>query len=260
MSKLGVKRLGPVGLALATMTVPALGQGLFEDLFGVAKEVVKAAEDVVSPATALSEAEEIEVGAAIAADFESGVTLVDGAPLERCERLLAALVPHVERTGISYAVKVIQDSTINAYSFPGGHIYLPTGMVEFAQGRDAELMAILGHEVGHVDLGHCAARIQNPYRASQLAGELGMTITSLAQMLVTEPFHRDDEFAADSVGVVLMKKAGKNPQGAVSVQARFAEMERAAGRGEWGLIELFRSTHPQSRERKRRLEQQIGQE
>src|SRR5438309_1550737 len=69
-----------------------------------------------------------------------------------------SLVPNVRRTGIAYQFHAIDSPEVNAFAVPGGQVFVFTGMLRFLK-SEAELAAILGHEISHVDqIGRASCR------------------------------------------------------------------------------------------------------
>ena len=179
------------------------------------------------------------------------------------------LVDYVKRVGQSvaavadrklpYEFVVINASDWNAWALPGGKIGINRGLVQSMQ-SEAELAAVLAHEVVHAAAGHGAnqnaagalgklgldvlgALIDNP-AARQASSQLGSLFLGGAQA----SFSRTDELEADRFGMEYMRRAGYDLQGAVELQQRFLKRAEAAGGG--SKISLFAS-HPPSADRVR---------
>lgn len=175
------------------------------------------------------------------------------------------LLPHVRRKEIHYQFHVFDAGVINAFALPGGQIYVTTGMLKFLQ-SEAELAAILGHEISHVDLRHCIECLQYELALRKVGiGELGMLV-DIARNLVCVAYNKYQEIEADANGVRLSIAAGYDPDAASIVfkrlKKRFGEEPYRKARTPVGEIvgaleetigSYFRS-HPPSAERSRRLE------
>lgn len=155
----------------------------------------------------------------------------------------------------------------NAFVLPGGKVGFYTGMMDFTD-NDAQLAAIMGHEVGHVRARHAAERY-----SQQLAGQVGMTAAQVAvqagdvayggpivaalglglQFGVLLPYSRRHELEADSLGLNYMTAAGYNPHQSVALWRKMA----AEGGGR--RPPEFMSTHPSPGTRITALQQQIQQ-
>jgi beta-barrel assembly-enhancing protease len=159
---------------------------------------------------------------------------------------------------------------VNAFSLPGGHVYLGKGLLDLMTSED-QLASVLGHEVEHVDHYHCAERVQVEARLRHL--KLG-AIASLMQipLAVWEVgYNKDEELEADREGMRVAVLSGYSPYGAVSLFEKLAKLHDEfvihAESPEEELSELavqslegyFRS-HPQPSERLAQANSLIEQE
>jgi len=173
---------------------------------------------------------------------------------ESTNRQLTSLVRRVGQDIVSasalnnqkWEFKLFEDDTPNAFALPGGYIGVHTGLFKVAT-TDAQLAAVLGHEVGHVIARHSAESISRSallemglstvVSSSGLSAGSAELLAAGATLGVVLPFGRDQESEADTIGLELMARAGYDPRAAVQV---WQNMEREAGDG--GLE--FLSTHP----------------
>lgn len=150
--------------------------------------------------------------------------------------------------------------TVNAFALPGGQVSVTVGMLRQLK-NEAELAAVLGHEVGHVVGRHGAEQLSKQQFAQALVGAVGVATydgTSSGQQqaamaaavaqLVSMRFGREDELQSDSLGIHLMKQAGYDPSGMVSLM----KVLQAQGGGK-RQSEFF-STHPSPENRLSRLQ------
>ncbi|NGY05555.1 M48 family metallopeptidase [Solimonas terrae] len=156
---------------------------------------------------------------------------------------LTAQVPNSALTPASWEVQVFDSKEINAFALPGGKIGVYTGLLKVAT-TQAQLAAVLGHEISHVLAGHSASRVSN-----QMASQFGAVLISAgtglpadaigagAQYLVLLPFSRGDESEADILGMDLMARAGFDPEQAITL---WQNMSKQAGQTPPELL----STHP----------------
>ncbi len=105
---------------------------------------------------------------------------------------------------------VPQLTFVNAFALPGGHVFVGAGLITLMQSEDA-LAAVLGHEVEHIDLRHCAERVQTEQRLRNL-GPLG-DLLSLPVELFIAGYTKDQEMEADRNGTALAVEAGYSPLG-----------------------------------------------
>ena len=129
--------------------------------------------------------------------------------------------------------------TVNAFALPGGKVFIYTGLFKLTE-TDAELATVIAHEAGHVIARHGAERMSlavvadlGQKLALQAAGAGGAGDTTLqafkvafgigANVGVILPFSRVQEYEADGIGLMLMAKAGYNPERALDFWAKMAK-------------------------------------
>ena len=162
---------------------------------------------------------------------------------------------------LNFEFRVLNDSTPNAWALPGGKIAINRGLLTELQ-SEAELAAVLAHEIVHADAAH-GARAQSKGVLTQIGAVAGMVLISstvdssagqqaaaiipaLGAQLISMKYGRDAERESDKYGMQYMSEAGYDPQGAVQLQETFVRLSE--GRGSDRMSTLFAS-HPPSRER-----------
>ncbi len=171
---------------------------------------------------------------------------------------------------LDFEFSILNDSTPNAWALPGGKIVVNRGLLTELD-SEAELAAVLGHEIVHADAAH-GARAQSKGMLTQIgtivsmvalgsidsqaSREIAMMVPALGAQLLTQKYSRDAEREADEYGMLYMSEAGYNPLGAVELQKTFVKLSE--GRNENWMSGLFAS-HPPSRERLER-NQEIARE
>jgi predicted Zn-dependent protease len=213
--------------------------------------------------TRVSDAEEMKIGS----DLARGVTDLGREDADAGSYVSAVgqpLLSHLRRPGIHYQFHVIDSPQINAFALPGGQIFVMSGLLDFVE-SEAELAAVLGHEMSHVDLRHCIERYQ--YEAGlKKAGapELGWLV-EMAHRLATLGFSPQQELEADAQGERLNVESGYDPDAEPALFARMktklhepsrpqattpaGEVGEAAGEA----IQAYFRSHPPSEERVARL-------
>ncbi|MDZ7790947.1 MAG: M48 family metallopeptidase [Xanthomonadales bacterium] len=122
----------------------------------------------------VSESQEIEIGRQVAASAEAQFGLVDDPALQDyVHRLGTQLAQASERPDLPWTFRVVDDPTPNAFAAPGGYIFITRGLLTLLR-NEAELVSILGHEIGHVTARHSVAMMSR----AQLA-QLGLGIASI---------------------------------------------------------------------------------
>ncbi|MCD6308853.1 MAG: M48 family metalloprotease [Candidatus Latescibacteria bacterium] len=151
------------------------------------------------------------------------------------------------RKGLPWTFTVLDSPVINAFAVPGGYIYVTRGILGYLN-NEAQFAGVLGHELGHVNARHTAAR----YSKAQLA-TLGIALgsifseefaqfadlASLGTSLLFLKFSRDNERQADSLGVEYSSKSNYD---AVEISEFFRTLERLRPKG--GSLPTWQSTHP----------------
>jgi predicted Zn-dependent protease len=169
------------------------------------------------------------------------------------------LVAASTEPSLSYKITILNSPTVNAFSLPDGHLYVTRGLLALAN-DSAEIAAILAHEMAHVTAHHAIQRVElekSTALFSKVAAEVlndptgGQKLQEKSKLSLAS-FSRQQEFAADSIGVRTMAKAGYDPYGAsrfLSSLARYAAMRATALGGSAPSRPDMFSTHPATTER-----------
>ena len=114
-----------------------------------------------------------------------------------------------ERKTLPFTCDIIQSYSINAFSAPGGHIYVTEGLLKFSETED-EVAGIVGHEVAHASLRH----VSKLYREFMgILSQRDKGTDSAAILLLFNSHLEEFEQEADTTGVLYAQKAGFNPNG-----------------------------------------------
>lgn len=209
---------------------------------------------------AVSPEEEIGLGqkAFPQAVQQMGGAYPDAALARYVEQVGLGIARFSERPELPWQFQVVNDSAPNAFALPGGKIAITRGLLVNLQ-SEAELAAVLGHEIGHVTARHSVAGMQRGtllnVGLAVLAGAteqstygiLAQQAGSLAASLLDKTYSREQERESDRLGIDYMVKAGYDPQGALQLQEFFFRQLEGGSQGNW-LAGMFR-THPFSAER-----------
>jgi beta-barrel assembly-enhancing protease len=162
------------------------------------------------------------------------------------------------RPNMPYSFRVVNANYVNAYAFPGGSIACTRGILVMLE-DEAELAALLGHEVGHVNMRHTAQQMSKGQVGGILLGGIAMigdlafpglgqvasAIGGVGASALLATYSRENEREADALGSEYMVKAGYSPEGMVELMAM---LNRQNERKPSSMETLF-ATHPMSDER-----------
>jgi predicted Zn-dependent protease len=138
-----------------------------------------------------------------------------------------------------WEIRIINDTTLNAFCTPGGYIYFYTGILKFLDSED-ELAGVLGHEIAHADLRHSTRQITQMFGVSVIANYLlgnREFANQITQGLIGLSFSRTHESEADYNSVKYLCKTPYNAAGGAGF------FEKISALGGVGMPE-FLSTHP----------------
>ena len=149
--------------------------------------------------------------------------------------------------GWKWEINTLTTEEMNAYAMPGGKIMVYSGLVEKLQLTDAELAAVIGHEISHALREHTRERVSRAYAQQiTLAGlavvtGAGQGALDLANQVATVTFQlphsREQESEADMMGLELMARAGYDPESAVHLWQKMLAADKSNP-------PQFLSTHP----------------
>jgi len=181
---------------------------------------------------------------------------------------IAATYGESRLAGYSYKFKVVDNKEINAFSLPGGYIYVYKGLIDFAKSDD-ELAGVLAHEIAHASHHHVLAMSKKQTRMDlmlvlvALAGGLGkmdnkdlVNVVYGMQAIRTarlSSLGQEAEYDADRTAAIYMVKAGYDPRAMISFFDRLNshQMETGTVRN----LGIFQ-THPGTEDRLIRIAQQ----
>ena len=214
--------------------------------------------------TLMSEAQEIQMGAQTHPEVLASFGAYDDPEWQAyIQDLGAKIAATSERPDLNWTFTVLDDPVVNAMALPGGYIYVNRGILAHFN-SEAELVSVLGHEIGHVTARHSVEQMSR----AQLA-QLGLGVAAVASeefrqyaglasqglSVLFLKFGRDDENQSDSLGLRYMTRAGYDPHEMPKVFATLDSVTQSHGlRGtpEW------LSTHPDPGNRIANIDARIG--
>ncbi|MDD2700372.1 MAG: M48 family metalloprotease [Sideroxydans sp.] len=238
-------------------------------LTGCAQNPVTGKQDFVM----MSEAQEISLGRQADADVRKQYKVYANPALQAyVDRIGQSLAKHSHRSNLRYRFTVLDSPEINAFALPGGYVYITRGIMAYLN-SEAEMAAVLGHEIGHVTARH-GVRQQSASQATNLGIQLA---SILVPELNNQAFHdvsnllggallsgygREHELESDRLGAQYLARTGYDPQAMIRVvgvlknQELFdAEIAKQEGREPRRYHGTF-ATHPDN---DTRLQQVVGE-
>ncbi len=179
----------------------------------------------------MSDAAEIALGTNLASRYVTEFTPTNLTPAQRTHN--AAIETYLQQVALRTAshtrrqlpwrVHYIPNASfVNAFALPGGQIFVGLGLLNLMHSEDA-LAAVLGHEIEHVDLRHCAERVQTEEHLRNL-GPIG-AIVGLPVQVFLAGYSKEQELEADRDGATLAVEAGYSPLGLRDLFTEFQKLE-----------------------------------
>ena len=248
-----MKRALILTLLLATSAHAQLG-----DLWNKHKDKIKKGAEVAKSATKeFTEAEEADIGRVVAARILKTYPLSKNERLQQYVTLVGNTVAaYSARPTLEWHFAVIESDVVNAFSCPGGFIFITTGALNTIE-SEAELASVLGHEIAHATQKHILKEVKRANTISAgmdmakttssgsfLNDSLGEKISNLAyEKLFTTGLSRRDEDEADRIGVELAEAAGYRASAFMTFLESLKQLE---GKSE---MKVLTATHPRANDR-----------
>lgn len=207
---------------------------------------------------------EIALGKQLAIEVERQAKLLDDPIIsEYINRLTQNLARHSD-VKFPVTVKVIEDDVVNAFTLPGGFLFVNTGLIRLSE-SESELASAISHELGHVAARHYTRQATRgdlltastipliflggiPGIAAQAVANIGLPVGMFK-------FSRDFETEADMLGIEYLYKTGYDPNAAIDM---FERIEAAERKHPGAVSQLF-NTHPLTSDRLAKTQHNIEQ-
>jgi len=210
-----------------------------------------------NPANLFSEEQEMSLGDAVAAHIESSFQVIDDEEvIGYLGRLGQRLIAQVPATKFRFQFFVVDSYEVNAFTLPGGRIYVTRKLISFARNED-ELAGVVAHELGHVLARHLANDMSALWREGLGVSQVGdrqdifgkyqtFIDTFRLKPKIGEKLPREDrdQYAADMIGLYLMTSAGYDPQAQANFWDRYQETKGKTGSF---FSNLFGTTRPEQK-------------
>ena len=194
----------------------------------------------------LDESDEPKLGESFVCAITSQYPLSEDDALSRYVTLVGLTTASgIPRNNIPFSFGILETSTVNAYSGPGGYVLITRGALNKME-DEAELAGVLAHEMGHIVLHHGLTATKNALAteagrqalASANPGSAFGQVADLSNKLALKPWEQPQEFAADNEAIHYLVAAGYDP-------ASYERFLGKLGGGGGGLM----SSHPATAER-----------
>ncbi len=208
--------------------------------------------------TLYSEKDEIDLGRAIDNKIQREFKILPTPP--EIEEIGEKVAKSSDRPNLKYTFRIIKGKEINAFSIPGGFVYLYTGLLEMTESKD-EIACIIGHEIAHICARDGIHRLQTVllysipssilfgsgrYKAIQKSVDMIFNLSMLK-------YSRSEELRADRLGVIYAFRAGYNPEGMLKF---FKKLKKIEERDPTRFL-IFLKDHPDIEERMKNVEKTI---
>ena len=228
-------------------------------LRGVGAVVLSAAAGIATPEKASADAhdQERQIGQQVYDQLRSQKQIIDTSEYYETLRTVGDKIAAANQPRwYNQNFLIVKGSQANAFSVPGGNIYVNEALLANAE-NDDELANVLGHETGHLVLGHVMDRIRKAQEAQLIGSILSIFIRSQGTFNLVNflgsyaflNFSRAQEYQADHEGVILSNQAGYNPWGMVWFFRKLQKLYGNAG------FEQYVQDHPSTDDRIARIEQ-----
>lgn len=167
------------------------------------------------------------------------------------------MVPITHRPEMPYSFTCVNATYVNAYAFPGGTVGITRGIL-LKMENEAELGALIGHELGHVASRHTAQRMSRSMLANIAVASISIAIKdastrelvgglgAIGAGVLLASYSRDQEREADALGLEYSTRSGYSPEGFIDLMSMLNDL---SGSADHSQVDLLFSTHPMSRER-----------
>ena len=197
----------------------------------------------------MSEAQEISIGQENHPQILQEMGQYDDPGLQRYVNDIGQrLAKSSERPNLPWHFTVVDQPVVNAFAVPGGFIYITRGILAYLD-NEAQLVGVLGHEIGHVTARHSARQYTRA-----MGGQLGLLalglfvpaarpfgdVTAQALGLLFLKYGRDDELQSDSLGAKYAASNGWDPGAVPEFLATLGRLREGSEKG----IPNWLSTHP----------------
>jgi predicted Zn-dependent protease len=197
--------------------------------------------------------QEWQLGQQMAAQVEQSVQLVRDPQALAYVRMVGERIHAVTPLArYPFDFEIVNDSSVNAFSIPGGHVYINTGLI--AQADKVDMLAgVMAHEISHIVHRDVLKQVEQQQEISTIGSILlGQNPNALSQIVAQvlaggamAHFSRGDEKAADDAGLQFMTAAGYDPHGMLEMFQKLLALDRGGN----SSVARFFQDHPGTQDR-----------
>jgi predicted Zn-dependent protease len=259
-------------IAVTFSAAPATA-GFFDEIQKVVKpgskegKILAGATQVVSSSKDIDYPTERNIGESLALEGlqRFGNPVKNEALQQYVNKVGTALAANSKRATIPYQFAVLDSPVQNAFAVPGGVIFVSKALVSILE-NEAELAAVLAHEIGHVSAKHALKSTQRAQllsgvgtiTAASVGGDKGKKFASaigdMQAVLFDKGLDKEMEFEADTAAMETTYRTGYNPAAMITVLEKLQKLEASSKdkKGSWF------STHPPLADRIEKLQAQLN--
>lgn len=208
--------------------------------------------------------QEMALGRQLADEVQKQSKMVDDPILGEYVNRLGQNLARNSDAKIPVSFKIIDSDSVNAFTLPGGYVFVNSGLIRLAE-TEAELAGAMAHEIGHVAARH-STRQQTRAQLANLAtipllavgGWTGYAVRQGAGLgipMAFLSFSRAFEGEADMLGLEYMYKAGYDPDASIDMFERIQSLEKTKP----GMVAKVFATHPMTEDRIQKAQKNINE-
>ncbi len=258
--------------ALAALPAAALDFGSLGDLGKGLGVVTRTADNINKANQDLSPVQKYYLGRAFGATILESRKPLDNPGANAYVNFIGqalVLASDQPATYNGYRFLILDTPEVNAFSGPGGFIFITKGLVKLTS-NEAELAAVLAHEIGHVALDHGVKAIKKdrltgawvgagadvaktfgPSEVKDMTSAFEGSLTDLTKAVVDKGYSRDTEFEADARAVEVLRKAGYSPKALLAMLEDLKKIPQGSGSS-------LAKTHPAPADRIAKVKSQVS--
>jgi predicted Zn-dependent protease len=206
--------------------------------------------------------QEWQLGQQLAAQVNQQVHLVnDPAALAYVRSVGERIHAQTPLANRPFTFYIVDDPSVNAFSLPGGHVYVNTGLINNTDKAD-ELAGVMAHEIAHVVARHAIKQMEKEQEinaiGSILLGQNPSALTQVAAQVIAggamARFSRADEKQADDMGLDFMYRAGYDAHGMLDMFNKLLALDKGGN----SAVSRFFADHPGTQDRINDISSRLG--